>query len=75
MKVITEESQFDINDLNRKYLKSPSSLSPTEKIQLLEEMNLDWKVIYEWLNGAEKLKGSLAIFGYPSLRQYIEEMK
>ena len=33
---------------------------------------VDNKVLLEWLKGAEKLAGSLAIFGYPSLEQFIQ---
>jgi hypothetical protein len=60
MWVMTEDSPM------AQYRKSPASLTPAEKIQLLEEMgfNLDkWKGLFA--NGKE--------MGVLTLRQYIEE--
>jgi hypothetical protein len=36
-------------------------------------IEVDNKILLKWLQGAEKLDGSLAIFGYPSLEQFIQQ--
>jgi hypothetical protein len=63
MKVITDERYgFDGKTYiaTKDMVKSPASLSPAEKIQLLEEMGID--------------ASRFSAFQY-TLRQYIEEMK
>jgi hypothetical protein len=68
MKVITDEKASQVyNIVGDVGMKSPASLTPVEKIQLLEEMGIDvdrWYTKIYYGNHIGK-----------DLRQYIEEMK